>query len=342
MHQLGIFDLSDRYTQLSEHGDPLEKLDAIIDWKIFSKHLKKSKQKKNNAGRPPFDSLLMFKILILQSLYHLSDAQTEYQIRDRLSFMRFLGLGLNSRVADEKTIWLFREQLTKTGRIRKLFLKFDRYLTEKGFHAKMGQIVDATIIPAPRQRNSRDENKQIKEGETPKEWEQQPSKLSQKDVNARWTKKRGETYYGYKDHISVDTEHKLIRKYVVTPANTPDIQCMKELLDEKNTGKYVWGDKAYRGKKVEEMLSGKFIDKINFRSTAAKWMPDEIRRENVRRSKIRVRVEHVFGFMVNTMKGKMIRCIGMKRTEGKIGLMNLVYNLCRYEQLNRHSATSPG
>jgi IS5 family transposase len=222
-------------------------------------------------------------------------------------------------VPDEKTIWLFREQLTKTGRIKKLFLKFDRYLTEQGFHAKVGQIVDATIIPAPRQRNTRDENKQIKAGETPKDWEQNPAKLRQKDVDARWTKKRGATFYGSKDHINVDAEHKRIRKYVVTSCNTPDIHCMEALLDENNTGKNVWGDKAYRGKKGAELLAGKFIDKINFRSAPEKWMPDALRRENVRRSKISVRVEHVFGFMVNTMKGKMVRCIGMARAESKIG-----------------------
>lgn len=339
MDQLGIFDLSDRYEQLSSHGDPLEKLDGIIDWKIFSRLLKRGVKKKNKAGRPAYNAIFMFKILVLQSLYHLSDSQTEYQIRDRLSFMRFLGLGLNSNVPDEKTIWLFREQLTEAGKIKKLFLLFDEHLTKQGFHAQVGQIVDATIIPVPRQRNSREENKKIKEGEVPKEWEDNPSKLRQKDVDARWTKKRGETYYGYKDHISIDAKHKLIRKYAVTPANTSDINCLKEILDEKNTGKQVWGDKAYRGKKAEEALSENFLDRINFRSGPGKWLPESMRRENVRRSKIRVRVEHVFGFMVNTMKGKMTRCIGLKRTEAKIGLMNLVYNLCRYEQLERLGAT---
>src|SRR5512136_2773831 len=112
----------------------------------------------------------MFKVLVLQSLYNLSDERLEFQIRDRISFMRFLDLGLGDAVPDEKTIWLFRQQLTEAGLIKRLFQEFDAFLEDKGFSARKGQIIDASIIEAPRQRNSREENRQIKAGQIPEDW----------------------------------------------------------------------------------------------------------------------------------------------------------------------------
>src|SRR5579863_2749413 len=105
--QWGFFDLSTRYEQLSRQGDPLERLNAVVDWKIFLSQINYAfdKTRKSPAGRKPFNRLMMFKIIVLQGLYNLSDAQAEFQIKDRLSFMRFLGLQLGDDVPDEKTIW---------------------------------------------------------------------------------------------------------------------------------------------------------------------------------------------------------------------------------------------
>ena len=188
----GMFDLEFRMQELAKGGDPLLKLNATIDWNIFRPTLEtiRERERKSNAGRPPLDTVLMFKVLMLQSLYNLSDDATEYQIRDRLSFMRFLGLTLGDRVPDAKTIWLFREQLTAAGLIETLFGRFDAYLDERGFTARKGQIIDASITAVPRQRNTHEENAAIKEGKTPEAWENQPAKLRQKDVDARWTQKK--------------------------------------------------------------------------------------------------------------------------------------------------------
>jgi IS5 family transposase len=166
-------------------------------------------------------------------LYNLSDEGLEYQILDRLSFMRFLGLRVGSRVPDAKTIWLFREQLTEAGVAERLFRQFDKFLDEHGFTARKGQIIDASIVAAPRQRNSREENSQIKQGRIPQDWEQ--AKKRQKDTDARWTKKNGKTYYGYKNHLNVDVKHKFIRSYSVTDAAVHDSRVFAELLDETNT-----------------------------------------------------------------------------------------------------------
>ena len=255
MMQTGLFDWQTRFEQLNSGGDPLVKLNEVVNWELFRKDLQqvRDKDRKSNAGRRPFDIVLMFKILILQSLYNLSDDQMEFQVRDRLSFMRFLGLSLGHTVPDAKTIWLFREQLTEADRIKPLFERFDGFLRESGFTARKGQIIDASIVPAPRQRNSRGENKQIREGQIPDDWNE--NKKRQKDTDARWIQKHGKSHYGYKNHIEVDAAHKLIREYEVTPASTHDSQVFEELLDEENTSRDVWADSAYRSKEKLEALA---------------------------------------------------------------------------------------
>ena len=218
MKQISLFAEENRFEKLSELGDCLERL-KIIDWESFRPTIALAliRDRKSNAGRPPYDCILLFKTIVLQRLYNLSDDQTEYQINDRMSFMRFLGLGLDDKVPDAKTIWLFKDMLTKAGIIDQLFSQFNRMLEERGIITHKGTIVDATFVDAPRQRNSRDENEKIKNGEIPEEWKKNPHKMAQKDVDARWTKKRDETHYGYKNHVKMDADSKLILDYVATP-----------------------------------------------------------------------------------------------------------------------------
>jgi IS5 family transposase len=189
--QAGFWDIDERYARLSEAGDPLEKLNALVPWEVFRKPLAKALKRSNGAkgGRPAYDSVLMFRIMVLQALYSLSDDQAEFQIQDRLSFMRFLGLGFDDKVPDAKTIWLFREHLTQAKAVETLFARFDRHLAKSGYLAMGGQIVDATIVAAPKQRNSDGEKADIKEGKIPQAWKDKPAKLRQKDRDARWTVK---------------------------------------------------------------------------------------------------------------------------------------------------------
>lgn len=179
----------------------------------------------------------------------------EYQIRDRLSFMRFLGLAIEDSVPDARTIWLFREQLKELKLVEKLFADFDRYLTESGFEAseaRKGQIIDASIVAAPKQRNSREENEQIKDGKIPEDWSQK--KCSHKDTEANWVQKNGKNYFGYKNHVEVDLKNKIIRKYKVTPTATHDSNVFEEILDKNNSSKDVFADSAYRSKESLEEL----------------------------------------------------------------------------------------
>src|SRR6266446_10367262 len=191
MAQLGFFDAEKRLAVLSAKGDPLEAIDRLVPWESFRADIEAvvltpDAIRKNSAGRKPVDAIVMFRMLVLQALHNLSDEQVEYQVRDRLSFTRFLRLGIEDRIPDGTTLWLFREKLAKAGLIEMLFDRFDQHLTAKGYIARGGQMVDASIVPVPKQRNSRDENDDVKAGKTPGAWKKDPSKNRQKDKDARW------------------------------------------------------------------------------------------------------------------------------------------------------------
>ena len=334
MLQSGFFDLQDRYKKLSELGDPLERLNETIPWEAFRPVLSKAhnKQRKSKAGRKPYDSLLLFKILILQSLYNLSDEQMEYQIRDRLSFMRFLELRMEDKVPDATTVWLYRERLVELGLLDTLFKRFAAYLDAEGYQAKKGQIIDASIVEVPKQRNDRDENRRIKEGEVPEDWSD--AKRRQKDVQARWTKKHGKSYYGYKNHIGIDRKNKLIRQFKVSDASVHDSQVLDEIVDPENSGADLWADSAYRSEETEVVLKAAgYRSQINFKGSRNKALTEWQQECNRMRSRVRARVEHVFGYQQNSMGGKFVRTIGIARAGFKIGMMNLTYNLMRYLQL---------
>ena len=335
--QIGIWDESQRLEKLSKLGDSLEKLNRAIDWELFRPKLTKvfKKQAKGAGGRPPYDYVMLFKVLVLQRIYNLSDDQTEYQINDRMSFMRFLGLGLGDRVPDAKTIWLYRDTLTKANVIRELFDLFNAQLEDAGLITHTGTIVDATFVEAPRQHNHHNENEAIKKGNVPDAWKKPENihKLRRKDMDARWTRKGREFHFGYKDHVKADADSKLITDYTVTPANVHDSQPMPTMINE--TDKAVYADSAYWGSVVAEALPQNVENCIQERGTKKQPLTEEQKASNRIKSKTRCRIEHIFGFMTNSMHGITVRSVGLARAEFNIGLTNLIYNLCRFEFLNR-------
>jgi transposase len=222
MKQKGFFDEEDCLKKLSSLGDPLEKLNEYISWEnfrgILTKALKKEAQ--GPGGRPPFDYVMMFKILILQKLYNMADGKTGFRINDRLSFRRFLRIQLYDTVPDAKTIWNFRESLKTAKVLDTIFYRFTEQLEKEKIITYSGSIADASFVDAPKQRNTKAENKEIKEGNIPEGWqaEKNANKLAQKDTDARWAAKRKERHYGYKDHIKIDKKSKIITEYRVTGA----------------------------------------------------------------------------------------------------------------------------
>ena len=241
--QPGLFDVDERLGRLSGIGDQLEAFAAVVDFEMFRPELEAALGYGDGAkgGRPPFDPVMMFENPghpgAEQSF---SDDRAEFLINDRLSFMRFLGLGLSDRVPDAKTIWAFRERLTKAEAIEALFTSFDLAIREAGYIPMSGQIVDASLVSAPKQRNTDAEKKDVIEGRIPDGWKHHPAKLRQKDRDARWTLVFGKAreredgtrhidiaipVFGYKSHASIDRRHGFIRRWDVTDASRHDGRC---------------------------------------------------------------------------------------------------------------------
>jgi len=352
--QAGFFDVDDRLKRLSDLGDQLDAFALVIDFELFRPDLLQALAYSNGAqgGRPPFDPVMMFKTLVIQAANTLSDERTEFLINDRLPFVRFLGIGLSDRVPDARTIWLFREKLTKAGAIQPLFDRLDASLRAAGFIAMSGQIVDASLIAAPKQHNTRAEWETIKQGEVPADWQKKPAKLRQKDRLARWivkftkAKPRADgskpavdiaiPSFGYQNHIAIDRRFGLIRRWQVTDAAAYEGARLREgLLDRTNTASDVWADTAYRSKENEAYLERQgFASRIHRKKPHGRTMPERTRRANAVKSAVRSRVEHVFAEQKHRM-GLLVRTIGIARARLKIGMANIVYNLKRLIVLQR-------
>jgi transposase, IS5 family len=335
----GLFDEKFSIDLLSEIGNPLEAISKVIDFEIFRSTLEEkllNTNTKNNAGASQYDLVMMFKIMILQRYYGLGDKQIEYQIIDRTSFKQFLGLESGDKVPDEKTVWSFRERLTKIGLVEVLYEQFRDFLESRGLIFNEGQLIDASFTIAPRQRNTREENVKIKAGQGDELWNDKPNKKCHKDIDARWTEKNGETFYGYKNHAKVDSKSKFINSYVVTDASVHDSQALDELLDMSDAGQDLYADSAYTGEKHERTITKyKMKNQVNEKGYRNKPLTEEQRASNRYKSKTRARVEHIFGFMEQSMNGLFIRSVGIARAAGIIGLINLTYNIFRYEQVIR-------
>ena len=333
--ELSFFSLADRLARISAQGDPLERLDGVIGWAMFRPVLDRAlpaAQAKGPGGRPAYDRLLLCKILVLQRLYQLSDEAVQFQILDRLSFQRFLGLSLADRVPDQNTIREFREALQQAGAFQSLFDVFREHLAARGLLPKEGVIVDASFVEVPRQRNTREENAALKEGQTPEDWS--AKKRAHKDVDARWTKKNAQTFYGYKDHIKVNLRTKLIESAVVTTASVHDSQAIDALVQKGDM--VVFGDSAYSGQPVEEQMEAKGVDTVIVRKgVRGRELNETEKAENREISGTRARVEHAFAVMSGQAGRIFLRYIGQARNQAAVQLMNLCHNLRRYETIVR-------
>jgi IS5 family transposase len=256
--QVGRFEVEDRLAGVSKKGDDLERLAAVIDFELFRPELERAlpRADRSKGGRPPFDHALMFEVLIVQTQNNLRDARPEFSLRERLTWMRFLGLGLGDAVPAANTIWTFRAALTQAGAIERLFARFDRERRAQGYLAMSGQLVDASSVAAPpKQRNSKAAQQALREGRVPEGWQNQPAKLAQKDRDARWTVKTTKAKpragatpmvdlaipaFGYQNHISADRRHRLIRRWLVTDAAAHAGARLADLLDPGNTASEVW------------------------------------------------------------------------------------------------------
>lgn len=333
----GFFDQDLRLSKLTALGDPLERLARGVDFEVFRKLLTEGlhKEAKGPGGRPPYDYVLMMKVLVLQRYFNLSDDQVEYQVNDRMSFMRFLGLTIADDVPDSRTVRHFRECLTDLGLIDKCFDLFLTELEKLGLIVNEGRIVDASFVEVPRQRNSRDDNKTIKEGGMPESIAGHAPRKAQKDIDARWTKKNGRSFFGYKNHVKSDSGSKLILRYATTDASVHDSQVLGALLEkEKDQGRPLYADAAYVGEEQERTVAkAEMENRVHEKGYRNKPLNEAQKATNRGKSKVRARVEHVFGFMEMSMNGMYVHVIGKARVHALNGLMNLTYNMFRSIQL---------
>lgn len=330
--------------QLLALGNPLAVLDEAIDFELFRATLTQKLYRHNRiqSGARPFDPVLLFKLLIIQNLHQLSDHQLEFQLLDRFSFRDFLGLSSGDKIPDQKTIWSFRNKLSTLGIVEDLFACFQGHLKAAGLMAQQGKIIDASITEVPKQHNSQEENKRIKAGDGEDLWKDKPHKKSHKDIDARWTKKHRQSFYGYKNHIKVDAGSKLIDDYEVTDASVHDSQVLESLLDKRDDkGQTLHADSAYVGKEqAKSIRRAKMKNRVVVKKPKGKSLSQRQMNANRKKSKVRARVEHVFGLMHQmTHGGLSLRCVGIKRAKATIGLANLTYNLCRFEYLMRSQMT---
>ncbi len=331
IYQSSFFEVEEAYERLAEK-DRLLWINTIVNWdglKELMKEIKFESQTSGGRGRRPLCGLMMAKTLLLQSLYNLSDEACEFQINDRLSFKRFLGLSVNAKSPDAKTLWIWRERIIHSGLDKKIFAWFEEELKAHGFEAKEGQIVDATFVETPKPTGKH--KKQLKQ-----EIPLTPHQAAQIDPDADFTKKGGQSYHGYKNHIRIDTKHKLIRAWEVTPASVHDSRIFETLLEEVDLNtpdedKNTYADSAYRSEKAEEMLKEKGLTShVHERAYRGKPLTSTQKEKNTQRSKYRARVEHVFGSMTTAMGGLVIHTLNKGRARVKMSFKNLGYNILRF------------
>ena len=333
-----FFDVETQLDKIYQLNDFLPKLNALIPWELFRPTLQKVREKErlSHAGRKPYDVVLMFKVLILKKLYNLADERIEEQILDRFSFRAFLGLQFSDRVPDAKTIWLFSEQLKQLDLEQELFDRFDEELDRQGLQAKSGSITDGSFVEVPKQRNTKEENSQIKSCEVPERLAANPHVFAQKDLDAEWAKKGDELHFGYKNHVAIDEEYKLIRGYGVTGAAAHDSVPYLDVLPAKAAyaDQEAFADSAYSGKEIEAKLTERgYLPMICEKGYRNKPLTEEQKKMNRMKSSVRCRVEHVFGAMKMRMGDETLRSIGFGRARFWIGVRNLVYNMCRFVSL---------
>lgn len=335
--KIDLFARHQRAEQIDQLGDPLALIEACIDFKALAAEIDRVAPRAPNlkGGRPPFPTETMVRILILKRLNNHSDERMEFLLLDRLSYQRFCGLTDALNIPDRTTLWTFENRIGEAGALA-LFGAVSDQILKKGFIARGGQMIDATLVPAPKQKISRREKEIIQQQATPSDWK--PAQRRQKDTDATWTKKHGKSYYGYKLSVNVDKSHKFIRKIVTDTASAGDSCHFEDVFDPANTSQDVFADRGYPSKEREAWLRSKgYRSQIQRKGQKNKPLSECQQRRNHKIAKSRARVEHVFAG-IEQMGGKFVRTIGQARANFAMTMMAACYNLKRLAFFNRTGA----
>ena len=329
MMRPSLFAAQEREAKRNKLGDTLQVLDRHVDFAALSAEVDQAAPRpdRSRGGRPPFPTEVMVRILLLQQLFNLSDEQMEFQLLDRMSFLRFTRLADTSQIPDRTTIWTFKERLIKAGASESVFDAVNRQLAKHGYIARGGQIIDASIVQVPKQSMSKEEKSIVEDNAMPADWS--PPKRRQKNIEARWTKKHGKSYFGYKLSANTDKRYKLIRKLRVSTASEHDTNHFEDVLDAANTSRAVLADKGYvDGERETRLTDAGWRMFIQRKSAKDKTLSETQEGRNRRIAKTRARVEHVFAALAQ-MGGKALRSIGLARATLHLNWKAAAYNLRR-------------
>ena len=329
-----LFAADHRKEKVDRLGDPLAAIGKHLDFTVLAAAVDRVAPRPVNpqGGRPPFPTETMVRILVVKRLYNLSDEQMECLLLDRMSHQRFCDLADSASIPDRTTIWTFENRIGEAG-AKALFDGVERQLLKQGHIARGGQIIDATLVPAPKQHFTKEDKEQIKQEAMPADCK--PAKRRQKDLDATWTRKHGKRHYGYKLSINVDKRYKVIRTLETDTASTHDSRHFDTVLDPANTNRDVFADKGYpRVEREAQMKTAGYRNPIQRKGHRNQPLSECQARRNRRIAKTRVRAEQAFG-AIEQMGGKLIRTIGQARANFAMTMMAACYNLKRLTDLKR-------
>lgn len=321
--QVGQLSFAERLVVEASGGNAvLEKIARFVDWRPVAAIL--AEVRGGTMGAPGYPALMMFRALLLQRWYGLSDPAMEESLKDRLSFRHFVGIGLTESIPDHSSIWRFREALG-SGLTEKLFDEIGRQIETKGYVLKLGTLVDASLVPA-----AVNPPEKPKEPLPPGPDGKPASKLvkSELDPDAAWTRKGGRYYFGYKVHVAMDMTSRILRRVIFTPANINESERADQLIcgDEG----IVYADKAYDSHARNNLLRKKRIKNgIMRRGHPRRPLTDYAVRRNKRLSKKRGTVEAIFGLYKNVYDLARVRYRGLARNSTAFQLAAIAMNLKR-------------
>jgi transposase, IS5 family len=315
----------------------LAAMDELIDFGAIAAEVDAAcpRPDRSKGGRPPYPTEVMVRLLFIQALYNLSDEDCEYQVLDRMSFQHFCRLDGALHIPDARTLWSFKQRLAKGGLGgRAVFDAVSLQLQQHGYIPRGGQIVDASIVQAPVTQTRSDEREALNEGRAPEGWS--AKRLRHTDRDARWTKKHGKSFYGYKLHANADARYKLIRRVKVTAANVDDGQTLKDVLDTANTRSRLLADRGYDAQANRELLqANQLSDGIARRAKPGQDRRQRLDARNKAIGRIRARGEHVFAGL-EQLGGKCVRAMTLARNELALLLKCAAYNARRLVWLASH------
>ena len=336
-----LFVVQQRKAKLEGYVQTLAAMDELIDFAAMATAVDKAcpRADRSKGGRPPYPTEALVRMVFLQGLYNLSDEQCEHQVLDRLSFQRFCRLDGALNIPDARTLWSFRQRLAEGGLGgRAIFEALSQQLQRHGFIPRGGQIVDASIVQAPITQANAREREALNKGEAPEGWSKK--RLAHTDRDARWTKKHGKSYYGYKLHGNVDARYKLIRQMKITAANADDGQQLPDVLQVANTRKRLLADRGYDSAANRQTLQQHGLaDGIARRAKPGQTAKVRLKQRNKTINRTRARVEHVFAAL-SQQGGKCVRAMTLARNALAITLQCAAYNARRLVWLVKSAGAS--